>query len=351
MNYDPLSNGRILYINGQYPYAPRWARAFTEASPRLLRWRPKFPQQQVYVANNQIKIYNPYNESITVAGGPFSGVSDLSFGIYPGGGMNGQISYDGNMMAVTGFRSSSNRIIAFSFNLTTGVKGADIPLYIPPYTDYNYVYPKTGLADHDFITIDASGQFVIHLYQGGNDVSVFNASTGALITNTADPSPVHPLFDDLKHPDTTLSGDGNTPYLMYTDRNRSDTLARATLPDLNSTSRQYFTEVADQGVSHASGTRQWRQRSDGKRFMTAFGTGGGLATSSTPLYNAVFRCDVDNGDIHVLAHHNTLGTSSSNGSEAWHAISPSGTRSIFTSTWGVSAGNRQMYLLEHYESP
>ena len=367
MNNLALSNGNVLYINGQPPYAPRWARN-NGVDPKLLRWRPQHPRIQIYVTGNAIKSYDPYDQIHTTLK-TFSGVTNLSFGIYPGSGMNGQISYDGHWMAVTGLRSSSNRIIAKAYNLTTGQEGADIPIYIPPYFldtsgagnhQITYAHPTRGIPDHDFITIDASGKYVLHMYQGGNDVHVFDAITGESIANSADPSPFHPMFDKLKHPDATLSGNGLIPYLTFGDRTDpgGDRLARVTLPNLDNL--VYFCLGSDANVSHASGNRQWRQRSDGKRWCSTFGVGNSAPTTITqPLYGTVFRYDVDNPNsdgraIQLLGHHRTTGGSTTTGSESWHAISPSGTRSCFTSTWhgpSINGGQAadQWYIVEHCE--
>ena len=268
--------------------------------------------------------------------------------------MNGQMSYDGNRMVVSGYRSSTNRTIAFMYDLQTQLPGPDIPLYVGDKADYDdtivEVNPSQGLADHDYVIIDASGQFVLHSFQGGNDMCVFDAGgSGTLRVNTARTSG-HPLFDRIKHPDSTLSGNGLTPYLMFADRGDADRLSRVTLPTLDEASVQHFTLTSDRNTSHASGTRQYRQRSDGKRFMSTFGTRNSTDDATLePLNNAVFRCNVDNGEIHVFAHHNTRGTGSPTGSEAWNALSPSGTRCVFISTWDSSNGNLQMYVIEHWE--
>ena len=359
-NNAPLSNGNILYLDGQYPYMPVFSRD-VGADPKLLRWRPWHSDQQIYVANNRINAYNPFNNTHdTQLGGPFTGVSDLSFGIYPSTGMNGQFSYDGNRLVVSGYRSSTNRTIAFMYDLDTQTKGPDIPLYVGDKADYDNtivaVNPGTSFSDHDFVIIDASGQFVLHAFDGGNDMCVFDAEgSGTLRVNTSRTSG-HPLHDRVKHPDSTLSANGSTPYLMFADRSDGDRLSRVTLPTLNETSLEQFTLTSDRTTSHASGTRQYRQRSDGNRFMSCFGTrNSGNDASLEPLNNAVFRCNVDNGDIHVFAHHNTAGSGSPTGSEAWNAISPSGTRCVFISTWASfnttdsSNGNLQMYVIEHWE--
>ena len=70
-----LSNGNVLYLDGQYPYAPRFSRA-VGVEPKLLRWRPWHSDQQIYVVNNRINAYNPFNDSHdTTLGGPFPGVT------------------------------------------------------------------------------------------------------------------------------------------------------------------------------------------------------------------------------------------------------------------------------------
>ena len=357
MNNEALSNGRTLYINGEWPYEPLFSWP-TPTNPKEMRWRPQHSDDQVYVVNNQIRIFHPSNGQNELVPATFSGITSLSFGIYPGAAMNGQISNDGTRMVVTGRKTSNDTVVAYMVNIDTGQTFAEIPLYTQASTyatdgsnaTDRHIQPTNSFGDHDFITISASGAYVLHAWDGGNDVVIFNAETGAVIVNTAHPTTIHGLKDKITHPETIMSGDGNAEYLTFSHRD-TDRLARLTMPNLVVGSLQYLSAASSANITHASGGRQWRQRSDGKRFMSGFGTRGGDSTQ--PLYNTVWRCNVDTGEFNVFAHHYTNGSNSSTGVEAWCAISPSGTRCIFTSNWdhdkSESNGNRQWYVIEHWE--
>ncbi len=333
MNHTGLGDDSTLFIDG-HDYAVRFKRSLP-ADRRIMKWRPNHADQIIYVAGKQVWVYDPYAHSTTqISSFNPSNYNFLSLGkIDNGNGQEANPSYDGDMIVVSG-RDSSGNPVAFAYNLQTDTK----------YTEFN-PDAASGAGDHDWISIDASGQYIVRAHQGGNDITVWNLS-GTVVGNSRPSGGMvgQALADRLKHVDCTLSGDGNTPYLVYIDRLDSDRIARCTLPGL--TNVQKYTSGSSAFVSHAS-ARQYRPRADGKRFGSSFGSG----SDGQALFKALLRFDVDNGDIHQFGHHRTAGPSSTTGSESWHTLSPGATRSIFTSTWqGTGSSNEQLYVVEHCES-
>jgi hypothetical protein len=122
----------------------------------------KHPDQIIYVNNKQVRVYNPYNDtSQQISNFNPAPYSALHFGKYiSSDGLEAQLSYDGDMIVVSGMLADGTTPVAFAYNLQTDTK----------YPEFN-PSAAPGAGDHDWISIDASGQVIVRAHQGGNDIT------------------------------------------------------------------------------------------------------------------------------------------------------------------------------------
>ncbi|MFC2116510.1 hypothetical protein ACFLTU_08535, partial [Bacteroidota bacterium] len=271
------------------------------------RWHPTDPDLMVLITDHAVKTWNVRNDEVTVL---FSSSEYKGFHIGP---WEGNLSRNGNRLAIFARRISDNKPVGFAVDLETSTKYPDLEL--------------SGI-NVDWISISASGEYMVlngSIYGGDDQTQVYDlccSMVGQMWSEYGRPS----------HYDLTIDENGDDVAVGVSKSSPDDGhVIKRRLTDGE------VTVLTQGGYATHTSTRcldrpGWA--------ITSFSHRG--PKNWEPYYNEIAAIKLDSTRVERLAHIRGLWEDYDN--EAQPCPSPSGDRVIFSSDWDTGDLVAQAYV-------
>jgi len=273
------------------------------------RWHPTNPDLMVALTDNNVKTWNVWNNEIKVLAS-FSGYTDCHLGPW-----EGNLSNDGNWVAVYATRNSDSKKVGFALDLVNGTKYPDIDL--------------TGVTV-DWISISFTGKYIVlqGTISGGDDkTQVYDINgnkIGSLWSEYGRPS----------HYDLTIDENGDEVAVGVSKSS----------PDNGHVIKRRLTDGAVTVLTHGGYATHTSTRCP-RRMGWAISSFSHRGPSNwEPYYNEIAAIKLDGSRVERICHIRGLYKTYDN--EAQPCPSPTGGRIIFASDWESGSKPIQGYVAD-----
>jgi hypothetical protein len=284
-----------LFLDGT-TYQP----LFAKYSPgRETRWHPQIADVMVYLSDNGVAGHWNVRTGSTTPRFTASGYSAAQFGPY-----EGNLSRDGNRMAMVATRASDGRRVAFAADLSTGQKSPDIDL------------AANGISSVDWASISALGNYVVIF-------ATIDGVEGRTKVFTRDGS---------------LVGSWTSPYLpghfdLTTDASGNEVAVGA--GGSNPFAKKIIMRRLDSGVSTLLAQTSFNQHTSTRNTQRPGWAYHSIHNTESPFDREIYAVKLDgSGAVERFAHHRSNVTEYN--AEPHAVPSPDGRRVLFASNWGGS---------------
>jgi hypothetical protein len=303
---DGAVNNR-LYLDGD-TYQPLFARVTPGVEQR---WHPTLPDVMVYVTSAGGVAH--WNARTGVSTTKFSapGYADAHLGPW-----EGNVSNDGRYVVVSATRTSDGKLVAYVVDMDLGTKGADLDV------------AAQGLTNLDWVSISASGNYVVALATVNGTPAALKVWTRALVATQA--------WTDVRmaHLDFGYDQSGNE---VVFGNAASGVNAK----------RWIMRRLSDGVVTVLSPTVSYNTHAS-TRSLTRPGWAYGVTNDVTgaPTDGEVYAVRLDGTQtVERLAHHRSALVDYD--SSPFAVPSPDGRRVMFASNWGSGTGRPvQSYVID-----
>ena len=273
------------------------------------RWHPTDPDLMVLITDHAVKTWNVRNDVVTEL---FSSSEYRDFHIGP---WEGNISFDGNWLAILALRSADTKRVGFAVDLATGTKYPDLEL--------------TGFTV-DWISISAAGKYMVlnGYIDGGDDQTQVYDLNG---------NKVGPLWSEYGRP---------SHYDLTVDENGDEVAVGVSKskPDNGRVIKRRLTDGAVTVLTHGGYATHTSTRCI-NRPGWAFSSFSHRGPSNwEPYYNEIVAVKLDGSRVERICHIRGLWKDYDN--EAQPCPSPSGSRVIFSSDWDSGEQIAQAYIAD-----